>query len=110
MGMPLVLTAWQMCIQKTVSCLLLSSILYSLENIIQACCKSSSFLETVKGESKACKRLRCAGDGSDNEALAAPGKKRRGSEQQQATERKDPPQKGQKRLPEEQVCSLSALL
>ena len=108
MGMPLVLTAWRMCIQKTVSSSLLSTILYSLENITLACRKSPSFLRILRGAPKARKRLRCAGDGSDNEALAAPGKKRRGSEQQQATERKDPPQKGQKRLPEEQVCSLSA--
>ena len=57
-----------------------------------------------------CKRLRCSGDGSDNEAVAAPGKKRRAFEQQQDAEREDLPQKGQKRLPEEQVCSSIALM
>ena len=65
MGMPLVLTAWRMRIQKTVSSSLLSLILYSLGNLILACRKSPSFLRIHRGASKACKRLRCAGEGMD---------------------------------------------
>lgn len=69
-----------------------------------------NFSGILGSTSKPCKCLHCTGDGSDNEAEAAPGKKRRVSEQQREAERGDLPQKGQKRLPEEQVCLSLALL